>query len=100
MRAILASRAYKQGNTAVFITWDEDASFSNSLCPKLNCDHIATILVGASIRPGTRSALPFSHYSLLRTTEELLGLNQYLGQAQAAKSMSTAFHLLPKSKSR
>jgi phosphatidylinositol-3-phosphatase len=100
MRAILASRAYKAGNTAVFITWDEDASFSNSLCPSLNCDHIATIVVGASVRPGTRSALPFSHYSLLRTTEELLGLNQYLGQAQTAKSMSSAFHLLRKSKSR
>jgi hypothetical protein len=38
------------------------------------------------------SATAFSHYSLLRTTEEMLGLPR-LGKASTATSMRSAFHL-------
>ena len=34
----------------------------------------------------------FDHYSLLRTTEELLGLRTFLGAAEKAPSMRAAFH--------
>jgi hypothetical protein len=91
---ILASKAYASGSTAVFVTWDEDATFENTLCPALDCDHLATLAVAPSVRPGTRSAAVFSHYSLLRTTEDLLGLPGHLGRAASAASMAAAFHLL------
>jgi hypothetical protein len=94
MRTILASKAYAAGTTAVFVTWDEDARFERRLCPALDCDHLATIVVSPSIPAGTRSDAVFSHYSLLRTTEDMLGLRGHLGKAASARSMAPAFHLL------
>ncbi|PYR87698.1 MAG: hypothetical protein DMF84_30965 [Acidobacteria bacterium] len=91
---IVASRGYRSGKTAIFVTWDEDDSFSGGLCPSLHCDHLATIVVAPSVRRNTRSAAMFTHYSLLRTTEELLGLRGRLGEAATAKSMAAPFHLL------
>jgi hypothetical protein len=49
-------------------------------------------VISPSTPAGTRSGTFFSHYSLLRTTEELLGLPK-LGQASSARSMAAAFHL-------
>ncbi len=45
--------------------------------------------------PGTRSGILFNHYSLLKTTEQLLGLPGYLGHANdlAVQSMRWAFGL-------
>ena len=94
MAKIIGSRAYASGKTVVFVTWDEDATFESSLCPALNCDHLATLVVSPSVQPGRRSAIVSSHYSLLRTTEDLLRLRGHLGKAAAASSMASAFHLL------
>jgi hypothetical protein len=44
-------------------------------------------------RPHTVSSKPFNHYSLLRTTEALLGIRAKLGQAARAADMRKAFHL-------
>jgi hypothetical protein len=82
---ILASRQYRSGSTAVFITWDEDDGDANQ--------HVATIVVAPSTPAGTRSAVRFDHYSLLRTTEEMLGLKRLLGNAARAAGMRSAFHL-------
>lgn len=81
---ILASPQYRSGSTVLFITWDESES-GDSLVP--------TYVIAPSVRPGTRSAVPFNHYSLLRTTEHLLGLAPLLGRASTATDMSSAFHL-------
>jgi phosphatidylinositol-3-phosphatase len=43
--------------------------------------------------PGTASTTTFNHYSMLRTTEELLGLSPLLGNAATATSMRSAFNL-------
>jgi hypothetical protein len=81
---ILNSATYRAGNTAVFITWDESDS-GGSVIP--------TYVVAPSVPPGDRSAAAFTHYSLLRTTEELLGLHPLLGGAATAASMTAAFNL-------
>jgi hypothetical protein len=91
---ILNSATYAAGRTAVFVTWDEDDKFEGDLCPSLNCDHLATLVIAPSVQPGTRASQNFSHYSLLRTTEELLGVRGRLGEAASAPSMASAFHLL------
>jgi phospholipase C len=82
---IVGSRAYRSGSTVLMITFDE-AEGSTSRVP--------TIVVSPSTRQGTRSNARFDHYSLLKTTEQLLGL-PLLARAGAAdtKSMSAAFHL-------
>jgi phosphatidylinositol-3-phosphatase len=82
---ITASASYQAGNTVVFITWDEDDSASGN--------HVATIVVSPYTASGTRSAVAFTHYSLLRTTEQLLGITTFLGNAANAASMRAAFGL-------
>jgi phosphatidylinositol-3-phosphatase len=84
----ITSRApWKTGDTALFITFDEDDGSS--------ANQVATIVVAPSVRPGTRISTPFDHYSLLRTTEEMLGYS-CLGHACSARSMRSSFHLLAK----
>jgi hypothetical protein len=79
---LFATAEYKAGKTAVFLTWDEDDSNASN--------HIATIVAAPSIKPGTAPSARFDHYSMLRTTEEMLGL-RLLGNAAGANSMRTAF---------
>jgi hypothetical protein len=83
---ITSSSAYRAGKTALVITWDEDNGGSNQ---------VATIVVSPSTTPGTRSGTAFDHYSLLKTTEQLLGLDSYLAHAgdPGTTSMRAAFHL-------
>jgi phospholipase C len=94
--AILDSRAYRDGSTAVFITWDEGPHGTpGEKCATSTTDvtcHVATIVISPSTKPGTRSAAPFNHYSLLRTAEQLLGL-PLLGLAAGYPSMAPAFGL-------
>jgi phospholipase C len=95
--SILGSFDYRQGNTAVFITFDEgDGEMFGEDCAANPTDescHIATIVISPSTPTGTTSDELFTHYSLLRTTEEMLGLSQFLGEAANAQSMRAAFHL-------
>jgi hypothetical protein len=81
---IVASRSYRSASTVVFITFDEGTDSAN---------HVATIVASAATPPGTRSAHRFDHYSLLKTTEQLLGIRADLAHAHEATSMRAAFHL-------
>jgi hypothetical protein len=81
---LTSTAEYQAGSTAIFLTWDED-DFTN-------VNKVATIVIAPSTHPGTQSATRFDHYSLLRTTEEMLGL-PYLGGAAGATSMRGAFNL-------
>jgi phosphatidylinositol-3-phosphatase len=95
--AILNSRQYQAGTTAVFITWDEGSGGY----PIEDCDdttttdtscHVATIVISPTTPAGTTSGTFFSHYSLLATTEQMLGLPK-LGQASSSPTMTAAFRL-------
>jgi hypothetical protein len=79
---VFASAEYQAGKTAVFLTWDEDDSSHSN--------HIATIVAAPSVAPGTAPTATFNHYSMLRTTEEMLGLG-FVGSAATASSMRVAF---------
>jgi phospholipase C len=95
--AILNSKQYQSGTTAVFITWDEgsggypiedcdDTSVTDTSCV------VPTIVISPSTPAGTTSGSFFDHYSLLGTTEQLLGLPK-LASASSAPTMTAAFHL-------
>jgi phospholipase C len=95
--AILNSKQYQAGTTAVFITWDEGSGGY----PIEDCDdttstdtscRVPTIVISPSTPARTTSGTFFSHYSLLATTEQLLGLPK-LGQASSSPTMTAAFHL-------
>jgi phosphatidylinositol-3-phosphatase len=93
---ILNSPEYQSGTTAVFVTWDEGTGgkgaencVTNTTDP--SCQ-VATIVISPSTPAGVRSATAFNHYSLLGTTEQLLGLPT-LGQAAAFPTMTADFNL-------
>jgi hypothetical protein len=83
---VFSSPEYQAGGTAVFITWDEDDDGGTT-------QHIPTIVASPSTPAGTTSSTAYDHYSLLRTTEELLGLGTLLGKSKTATSMGPAFNL-------
>ena len=84
VQAIAASPVYKARQTVLFITFDEGSKEAN---------RVATIVVSPSTPRGTRSAKAFTHYSLLKTTAQLLGIPAKLGRARKANSMRNPFHL-------
>jgi phosphatidylinositol-3-phosphatase len=81
---IFASPDYASGRLLVVLTWDEAAGDSSN--------HVPAIVASRRTRPGTVSGTRFTHYSLLRTTEGLLGL-PLLRNAARATSMRAAFGL-------
>ena len=83
--ALLSSPAFTTQRSLLFITWDENDGSSGNRVP--------TIVVSPYTAPGTRSSTGFSHYSLLRTAEELLAIPTHLERAATAPSMRTAFGL-------
>jgi hypothetical protein len=93
--AILNSSAYQSGTVALFITWDEGEGGTSNDCATNTTDigcHVATLVISPSTAPGTQSGTVFNHYSLLLTSEQLLGLPP-LGEAASATSMLTDFNL-------
>jgi hypothetical protein len=77
---LLDSPAYRAGRTAIFLVWDEDAP-------------MPFVAISPSVQPGTVLTDTVDHYSLLRTTEEMLGISTFLGKAATAPSMRAGLHL-------
>ena len=96
--AILNSAQYKNGSTAIFLTWDEGEEgqeVRGERCSTNTSDvscHIPMLVISPSTKAGSKSGTLFNHFSLLATTEQLLGLAK-LGQAASAATMTKAFNL-------
>jgi hypothetical protein len=82
---IFETPQYMAGSTAVFITFDEDDNNDSQ--------QVMTLVAAPSVIPGSSPTTPFTHYSLLRTTEDLLSLPTHLGNAATAASMRAPFNL-------
>ena len=81
---VINSPGYQAGTTILLIVWDTDDRSSANRVPAL--------IVAPQVIPGTTSSATFNHHSLLRLTEEALGL-PLLANAATATSMRGAFHL-------
>ena len=79
--ALMATPQYRSGNTVIFVTWDENEGASGNRVP---------CIVISPFTHGVTSSTRYTHYSLLRTTEALLGLPP-LGNARSANSMIGKF---------
>jgi phosphatidylinositol-3-phosphatase len=95
---ILESPAYQAGTTVVLLTWDEGEGGGNNDCAtdtRTPGCHVPAIVISPATQAGTRSGALFNHYSLLETTELLLGLRPALGHAAdpATRDMRRAFKL-------
>lgn len=84
--ALLATPEYHSGSTVIFVVWDQGGSQTASNTP--------FIVVSPYTTPGSTSSVPYDHYSLLRGTEDLLGLPA-LGHAAdlSTKSVASDFGL-------
>jgi len=82
---IVASPAYQNGSTAIFITYDSDNGSAGN--------HVPAFVIAPSVVPGTCAKSAFTHYSLLRTEEDILGITTPLGNAATAAPMESAFNL-------
>jgi phospholipase C len=92
---IFNSSEYRSGTTTVFLTWDEGEGGITNDCASNTTDvgcHIVTVVISPSTVPRTTSGALFNHYSLLGTTDELLGRPK-LGLASSFPTMTTAFNL-------
>jgi len=69
----------KKHNSLLIVTWDEDDGSSGN--------RIATIFVGAMVRPGQYKQR-IDHYNLLRTLEEMYGLS-YLGESAGVQAVAS-----------
>jgi phosphatidylinositol-3-phosphatase len=79
--ALMATAQYRSRNTVIFITWDENDGASGNRVP---------CIVISPFTHGVRDGTGYTHYSLLRTTEALLGL-PLLSNARSANSMLGKF---------
>jgi phosphatidylinositol-3-phosphatase len=91
---IRSSAAY-QRDGALIITFDESESGAEGCCVEDHPDtpnaggqtpgpgggRVGTIVLSKYVTPGTTTATPYNHYSLLRTIEDLFGLG-HLGYAE------------------
>jgi hypothetical protein len=72
-------------NAAIVITFDEGSHKGRQ------GGHIPTIVMTNHGPRGVSDATPYTHYSLLRTIEEVLGIHEYLGHAREAAAMTALF---------
>jgi hypothetical protein len=79
MPVLLASDEYQAGKTAIFLTWDE----ANNKTTR-----IPFVVISPYTAPGTASTTTFTHYSLLKATEEMLGISDFLAHAGDAGTVS------------
>ncbi len=82
--AIEASPEYRARTLVLLITMDESDSSASNLVP--------TYVIAPSVPRGRRVATLFTHYSLLATTEQLLGVGR-LAHARGAITLIAGFHL-------
>jgi hypothetical protein len=105
MPKIFNSADYTAGRLVVFVTWDEGTGGSlpaggdcqsSTYLNDASC-HIPTLVFSKTTAPGSTDGTYFTHYSILKTTEELLGLpTDALGpNVSGAASMTSAFNLAP-----
>ena len=78
---ILASPAWLAGSVLI-ITWDEGKAIGDN--------KVATIVIANTVRAGFKSSIVHTHYSLLHTVEQMLGL-PCLGQACHANTLAEFF---------
>jgi len=89
--AIMATPQYQSGRMAIFITFDESNVNDTEGATSPPNNHVYTAVISPYTH-GVKATTEYTHYSLLRTTEELLGL-PLLGNAATANSMVANFGL-------
>ena len=91
IQAIQATPDYRAGQTLVLVTFDEGqgGTAGEDCADPANTDptcHVVTIAVAAGVQPVADPTF-YTHYSMLRSVEEALGVTTFLGNAATATDM-------------
>lgn len=78
--AILNAPACTKQRCLVIVTWDEDNGHEKN--------HVLTVFAGSAARLGAVSTVPYNHYSLLRTIENIFGIPTLTKHDAAARAMN------------
>lgn len=76
---VLSNHAFREGLT-VFVTFDEGTRETN---------HVATLVIGQNVTAGSKFDGAYTHYSLLRSIEDIFGVSR-IGQAADPGTASMA----------
>lgn len=94
----------KANNSLLIVTWDEDSAEGREEGPDVDGaryawpqNHIATILVGPMVTPGSTGVQPYNHYDLLRTVLQLYG-KPPIGGATTANLIQGIWNFPPASR--
>lgn len=85
--ALTSSNAYRAGSMVIFVTWNQatpakalgEPCTNPAALPK-DC-HVPLLVISPYVPRGRHVTTRFSHYSLLKATETLLGARRLLGHA-------------------
>jgi phosphatidylinositol-3-phosphatase len=80
---MVRSRTYRHGHTAILVVWDEGGG----------ANRVPLVVVSPYTPAGRVSSRHFTHFSLLRATEGMLGIRRHLGKAGISRGLPKAFHL-------
>lgn len=91
IQAIQATPDYQTGQTLVLVTFDEGqgGTAGEDCADPANTDpscHVVTVAIGAGVQPVADPTF-YTHYSMLRSVEEALGVTTFLGNAATATDM-------------
>jgi hypothetical protein len=78
---LVATPEYQAGRTAIFITWDEGRSVDL---------RVPLIVISPHTGEGVRDDTRYTHYSLVRAMQEMMGLSPLLDNAASATSVRGA----------
>ncbi len=80
--SILNSEAFSKSDSLIVLTFDEGND---------NDNNVATILIGKNVKPGYRSQVAYTHYSLLKTIEQNWGLDYLTTNVEKSPAMFEFF---------
>jgi hypothetical protein len=91
IQSIQATPDYQAGQTLIFVTFDEGqgGTQGEDCADPANTDpscHVMTIAIAAGVQPVADPTF-YTHYSMLRSVEEALGITAFLGNAATAADM-------------
>jgi acid phosphatase len=90
LRSIVPRLLGELGPSGILVlTWDEGET-NATCCGVAKGGHILTLVAGPGARAGTRSTVPYDHYSLLRTIEDLWRLPRLGNSASPSTLPMTA----------
>jgi acid phosphatase len=85
---LLASSMFKTGGTGLLIIVFDESVTSDTAH---GGGHVAAVVIGPKVKPGSKTATLYQHQNTLKTLMEALGVKNYPGAAGSAQPITGVF---------